>query len=159
MNQKLSDWASIAQIVSGIAVVVTLVFLVVGIQANTYTTRAAMYASSIEGLNNLLSTMMADPDLSRIFAAAGSGNTADLDGLDQVRWALFLVNTYRTYDTAYSMWSYGLFGDNEWSRFESQVCANYQLVIDAGVSEAVSSVISEGFAEFIQSTCIDQSSL
>lgn len=32
MNLKLSDWASIAEIVSGIAVVATLIFLIRGIQ-------------------------------------------------------------------------------------------------------------------------------
>ena len=41
MKQKLSEWASIAEIVSGIAVVITLVFLIFGIRENTEVTRAA----------------------------------------------------------------------------------------------------------------------
>jgi hypothetical protein len=48
---KLSDWAGIAEIFSGIAVVVTLVFLIIGIRENTEVTRAATYADLLDGLN------------------------------------------------------------------------------------------------------------
>ena len=51
MTQKLSDWASIAEIVSGIAVVVALVFLVVGIRENTEMARASMYERTFDSLN------------------------------------------------------------------------------------------------------------
>ncbi len=41
MNQKLSDWASIAEIVSGVAIVVTLIVLILQVQGNTDELRAA----------------------------------------------------------------------------------------------------------------------
>jgi len=50
MNQKLSDWASIAEIISGIAVLVTLVFLVLEIRAGTNVTRASMYGDILDSL-------------------------------------------------------------------------------------------------------------
>ena len=40
MNQKLSDWASIAEIASSVAVVVTLIVLVVEVRGNTEAIRA-----------------------------------------------------------------------------------------------------------------------
>ena len=40
MNQKLSDWASIAEITSSIAVVVTLIVLVIEVRGNTAAIRA-----------------------------------------------------------------------------------------------------------------------
>ena len=41
MNQKLSDWAAIAEIISSFAVVVTLIFLIAEISGNTEATLAA----------------------------------------------------------------------------------------------------------------------
>ena len=41
MNQKLSDWASLAEIISGVAVVVSLVVLIAEIRGNTDEVRAA----------------------------------------------------------------------------------------------------------------------
>ena len=52
MKRQLSSWASGAEIISSIAVVVTLVFLVIGIRENTAITRASVYATSIEGIND-----------------------------------------------------------------------------------------------------------
>jgi hypothetical protein len=41
MNKKLSDWASIAEIVSGVAAEIALIFLIVGIRSNSEMTRVA----------------------------------------------------------------------------------------------------------------------
>ena len=41
MNQKLSDWANLAEIVGSFAIVVTLVILIVEVRANTAATEAA----------------------------------------------------------------------------------------------------------------------
>ena len=43
MNQKLADWASIAEIISGIAVVVTLIVLIVEVRDNTEVLRVSAY--------------------------------------------------------------------------------------------------------------------
>ena len=42
MNQKLSDWASLAEIVSAVAVVATLIFLIIEIRGNSEAIRADM---------------------------------------------------------------------------------------------------------------------
>ena len=57
---KLEKWALIAEISSGIAVVFTLVILIFGIQDNTNATRGSVYATSIESLNALNRTIMAN---------------------------------------------------------------------------------------------------
>ena len=62
MNQKLSDWASIAEIISGIAVVVTLIFLIAGIRENTAVLRGSSYSNTLESLNQLQASIMADSE-------------------------------------------------------------------------------------------------
>ena len=51
MNPKLSDWASVAEIASGLVVVVTLLVLIISIRENTDMIRATTYSQSINALN------------------------------------------------------------------------------------------------------------
>jgi hypothetical protein len=110
---KLEKWALVAEISSGIAVVFTLVILIFGIQDNTNATRGSVYATSIESLNALNRTIMADSELSRIYSAFFQGRASELEGLDRVRLNNIVVTMFRTYDMAYSMDKYNLFGENE----------------------------------------------
>jgi hypothetical protein len=48
MAVKLSDWANVAEVVSGVAVVITLIFLILSIRENTEITRAAAYDTFAE---------------------------------------------------------------------------------------------------------------
>lgn len=62
MSRKLSDWANAAQIVSGIAVVVTLLFLILGIRENTAITRATAYDRNMDSLNYVRNVLVTDPE-------------------------------------------------------------------------------------------------
>ena len=155
MNQKLSDWASIAEIGSGIAVVVTLVLLILGIRENTDMTRASMFASSIESLNATERAIMADPDLARVFLALRAKETNNLDADDRNRLIFIIALQVRTFDMAYSMQRYGLYGDNEWSRFERNLCAAYQRAAAAGYDQLVSDLTTPEFMNFVRSSCPD----
>ena len=149
MNQKLSDWASIAEILSSIAVVVTLVFLAVGIQDNTNVTRAAVYASSIDSLNEFESTILTDPELSRIYLAYLGSETAGLDPVDANRLTLIVAILFRTYEKAYYSERYDLIGEEEWGRFERMICINYARAETAGQEETIRNLMTEEFMRYI----------
>jgi len=74
MKLKLSDWASVAEIASGIAVVLTLVILILSINKNTAVTQASMFAGLVEDLNNIYYTVVPDPELRRIWSQYIGGN-------------------------------------------------------------------------------------
>jgi len=63
MNQKLSDLASLAEIVSGVAVVVTLVFLVIGIRDNADVTRFSVYSDLLNEINENERARINNPEL------------------------------------------------------------------------------------------------
>lgn len=65
MKLRLSDWANIAEIGSGLAVLVTLVLLFLGILENTQVTR--VYNDVVDSINELSKDMYRDPQLSRIW--------------------------------------------------------------------------------------------
>ena len=79
MNQKLSNWASSAEIVSAISVVVTVLFLIVGIQENTAITRVSVYGDLMESITQLEALSLQDADLDRALSAFYDGTTDSLD--------------------------------------------------------------------------------
>jgi hypothetical protein len=110
MNQKLSDWASIAEIVSGIAVVVSLIFLIAGIRENTEITRAAAYERSIDSFNEWRMWLSSDDELRRGYETwfAGHGDDLDEDILSRVGWAVNVV--WAIYEKSYFANQAGTFG-------------------------------------------------
>ncbi len=66
MNRKLSDWASIAEIVSSVAVVVTLIFLLVELRENTAAIRSTNYQSIAERVESRQMTLATSPQLSQL---------------------------------------------------------------------------------------------
>lgn len=155
MKFRLSDWASIAEIVSGFAVVSTLVILILGVAENTEVTRASMYADGIESLNQLNHTIAADPELSRMWSAYHDRQTADLTESEKDRLETVIVSMFRTYDTVFSMARYDLLGDNERFRFERQICVNIQNAAAAGYTQILHQLTSDDFSRFTETNCLD----
>ena len=154
MNQKLSDWASIAEIVSGIAVVVTLIFLIVGIRENTAVTRAAAFDRNIDSINQIAITLAQDQELSRIFQYYQEEHL-DLDELSSDEWyrvRAIVRSILRIYETAYYSNQYGTLGSSEWSRFERQICRHRDRV-DAARWKEVESVLTDEFAGYVDESC------
>ena len=76
-NQKLSDWASIAEIVSGLAVVVTLIFLIVEVNGNTEATLAANRQSVAARVETMLLAVATSPELASVIEKAGQETPLD----------------------------------------------------------------------------------
>ena len=63
MNQKLSDWASIADVIAGIAVVISLVVLIVEVRSNTDAVVASNRQSTASRIEQIALTIATDPVL------------------------------------------------------------------------------------------------
>ena len=85
MKLKISELASFAEILSGIAVVTTLVILIIGIRENTDMTRALAYDRVIEGLNSVRGYVVQDPELADIYVAYSDGDISNLTAGERQR--------------------------------------------------------------------------
>ena len=153
MNQKLSDWASIAEIASGVAVVLTLVFLVLSINKNTEVTQASMFAGIIDGLNNINLTVVADPELRRIWSNYTGGTTSELSADEQEALFPIVFSRAGLLDTALSMRKSDLFGDNEWERIQQLICREAGRAESAGLQQIVMSALTDDYRDFVAATC------
>jgi hypothetical protein len=153
MKWKLSDWASVAEIASGIAVVVSLFFLILGINKNTEVTQASMFAGLVEGLNNGYEPILSDPELRRIWALYIGGNSANLSPEDVRTLIPIIVGRANLLDTALTMRNADLIGENEWGRFEQLICREYQRAVDVGADDIVMSSSTKNYRNFITASC------
>jgi hypothetical protein len=151
---KLSDWASIAEITSGLAVVVTLVFLVIGIRDNTAVARAQMFDSTLRGLAEFRTLLITDPEIASLWDAFRRGEADTLSGPDATRIRQFVILTYEAQQRAYYAWKYRVLGESEWSRFEIQICAQYPRArASENVTRGLAAVLTPEFWEYVQATC------
>ena len=153
MNQKLSDRASIAEIVSGIGVIVTLIVLVFGIRENTAITRASMYSDMITSFNEQMRPTYADPAFSRLYDSYYRQATAELDAVDQRRLQILVGAGLKFYESAYFAREYGVVGDAEWRRHQAAICVQRERAEAAGVYVTQTIALTEEFREFMTTLC------
>ena len=154
MNKKLSDWASIAEIVSGIAVLITLIFLVLGIRENTAVTRAAAFDRNIDSINQIAITLARDEELMRLFQYYQDDHL-DIDELSSEEWArvrAIVRSILRIYESAYYSNQYGTLGLSEWSRFERQDLSPPSRM-DMVQWNDIESVLTQEFANYVDKSC------
>lgn len=155
MNQKLSDWASIAEIVSGIAVVLTLIFLIVGIRENTAVTRVSVYSDLTQEFSQTDMLRIQDAGFARVVEAFFEETTEALDESDR-RTAVAYVNViFRNYEKAYFSREYDIIGDEEWSRFEALICSNSRRARLMGVELTEAEILTNSFREYMKASCIE----
>jgi hypothetical protein len=128
MNHKFADWASIAEVISGIAVVITLVFLVVGIRENTEINRAAAYDRSIDGMNQWRFEVSQNPELARMYGAHEGlfGADAGPEEVDYFRLSLIVNAVWGVYEKSYYANRYGVWGHRN-GRDSRSNCANGEM--------------------------------
>jgi len=153
MRFRLAEWANIAEIVSGIAVVFTLIFLVVGINENTEIARAVAYESQITSLNDIRKTLVQDRELMLAWQAYQRGEIESLSEIDRIRVEYQVNILWAVYEKAWVSFTYGIIGAAEWARFERLICLNSDLLQANAMEDIVTPQLTEKFVEFIDETC------
>jgi len=155
MKLNLLEWASLAEIASGLAVLITLIVLIIGVNENTDVMRASFYKDYVDSLNEFQASVLVDPDALRVWDAYinGNGAAAALDGLDQQRLATAILAILRIYEAAYFSNRYGVLGGEEWSRFETMLCRHHANVLAARRTDLLSGPLTEEFGQYMEDRC------
>lgn len=146
---KLEKWALIAEIVSGAAVLVTLVFLVVGIQENTDVTRFSVYSGLLDELNENERTRLANPDLRPAWEAYIQ-ETGEAGNSDGPLWGMVAL-TFRSYEKAFFARKYQIIGEAEWGRFERLICIHDRRAQVADLE--FEQILTNEFMDYIDTQC------
>lgn len=148
-NERIKNWAHVAEIFSGIAVLVTLVFLILEIRGNSDLIRANTFNRSIESLIDYRMQIASNETSLRVMTQHWGVDSAEL-----LRRQLLVVNLWSIYEKTYFSRQYGLVGPAEWERFESRICGYVKQ--EDGLkfwSKNVANFMTDEFRDYVESRC------
>ena len=150
---KLSEWASIAEIASGLAVLITLIFLVVGVRENTAVTRVAAYDSLMNSLNDIDANLLRDAGLNQNVLSYYRNDGREFTDMERGQVRRYLIMLFRTYERAFYGRQYDVVGESEWQRFEVTICRNWNQAQSSGMLPPESYGLTVDFADYLTETC------
>jgi hypothetical protein len=153
MSQKLSNLANVAEVLSGIAVVITLVILILGIRENTEVTRASMFQNTTGRLIEWRDRSIDDPEIAVLLRSVFDSNYDGISEVDSFRQSQLMLSLFQIYEQAYFANKSGFLGEQEWSRFERPICQFYSLSAGSPWGLAVLGSMTEEFAGYVEVSC------
>jgi len=129
MKEKLQEYALIAEIISGIAIVISLVFVGIQIQQgteetaiNTSAIRTSAYQDLTGQMLDIYSGITTSPQLAELFYKAHCGQA--LSPVEEVQMRTYGIQTIRHGDMAYQMYEQGLINQDQLGNANAILLAN-----------------------------------
>ena len=116
-KKSIKRWALFAEIISGVAVVISLIFLIVEIRGNSDLIRANAFNRSIESLIDMRMQIASNDESLRVMTEHWGIESPDI-----LRRQLIAVSMWSIYEKTYYSHQYGLVGIAEWERFDTRIC-------------------------------------
>ncbi len=151
--------------VSGIAVVATLVFLALETRENTNAIQAQTYQALTSELNTVRRTM-AEPENFEVFMKLIKFEYETLSKEEQISYIFLAGAKWGVYESAFYARERGILGENEWGRFGDAICRNLivdkpfwdpqdqRLVLPVGkISYGISSGLTPNFKKYVETLC------
>jgi hypothetical protein len=118
---KLQRWALGAEVISGIAVVVTLIFLVVEMRENTNAIQAQTYQELMRDINRWRSSIR-DLEREGLFVRIAEQGSEGVSEGEYLEVRLVFLELWGIYETAFFANERGILGPAEWARFDFMIC-------------------------------------
>jgi len=152
MKMKLQEYASFAEIISSLAVLLTLVFFVVELRESTEVTRSAAFGNTTEQLTSLRLTVISDELLSAVWQEYLTENIESQTQLENLRLNGIVLTVLAIYEDAYYSYDYGIMGEREWSRFPPRICQHYERLQRLNLNSWFGSLTPE-FSKYVENQC------
>ena len=146
-SERLGRWAHLAEIVSGTAVVGTLIFLIFEIRENSDLIRANTFEHSMESLIDWRMKIVSNEQSLQTMAEYWNSESPEI-----LRRQLLVVNMWSIYEKTYYSQKYGLIGPAEWDRFERVIC-KYTDSSPGFWKDNVAKFLTEDFRDFVIRKC------
>jgi len=156
MNRSnIQDIAQVAEIVAGISIVVTLVFLTFEMRSNTDAIRAQTYQDLMTQVNEWREMHVVDEGLLDLQEKKRSGGWESLSRAEYRRMWFREIMIWGIYESAYFAKERGTLGQEEWIRFETLMCVRFQRPDDWDPpgDRKMTFVLTPAFSQFVVDTC------
>lgn len=123
MKQKLQEYALLAEIISAVAIIASLLFVGVQLKQNDKTNQVSAYqALTSESIDSLYQTVL-DRDVATLFAAGQAGD--ELDEIDTLRINLWFLALIRQSELAYVQFENGFIEESQLQILVSGLSRNW----------------------------------
>jgi len=109
---KLSDWASIAELVSAIAVIISLLYVGIQVKENTNEIRAANRQQLVSRTHTATQLVAANPELAGIFTKIAEGTT--LSAREHVQFDYFVYGMLKDMEEGFLLYREGRLDEEYW---------------------------------------------
>ena len=157
---KIEKFAAIAEIVSSVAILVTLVFLAVQTSQNTQAiteqtaiTRYSVYDANNTSIINWRSSLIENPELRRAwFELANSPDSSRMNPQERTTGYFLATSLFSIYDNAYMAHELGVMDAGGWERFRDRICVDYSRFQNTAWPNAKPFLNSQ-FTEYVENSC------
>lgn len=153
---RLEKWALVAEVISGIAIVASLIVLIFEIRESTELARIAAYDAASRDFDESRRFALTNPDLLELSVALRNGELPNIETEPQegLRAVLFLLTSFSETERAYLAYQAGIFGEDEWARVHRSECIRWgQLRQAADYYSRVSFRLTDRYVDHLNSTC------
>jgi len=157
MRKTLSDWGVIAEIISAVAVTLSLVFVGLQIRDNTIASQAATYQASVAYDIELLTSISASPETAQIYDSFRRDASDGLDAGESLQALFLFTAVFRHLENIYLQYKLGMLSDESWKTREALLAG---LVKSPGYEKFAASIqwqlFSGAFVDYVTQIRSDQ---
>ena len=128
---QISEWGSIAEVVTAIAVVISLIYVGLEVHRNTVTQVQASTQALITDINRSYEIIAENSELSCIYMR-GMADFSVLSAHEKLRFSAYAMMAFRSLEDLHTQWLEGLVDARIWAGFERQMG---EVVQEAGLRQ------------------------
>ena len=117
----LLDWGAIGELIGGIAIIVSLIYVGAQIKQNTKATKVSTSHAFLHIYGAIVSQISGEKEFRDIYWRDLEG-LSNLQGSESAAFAAWAIQTFRTWETFWYQWQEGVFDDHLWSGRKTQFC-------------------------------------
>ena len=149
---KLEHWAQIAEVLSGIAVVVTLILLVMELNQGRVATQINTYHELVSDLSALDVAIASDDTYFRNIVE----NNGEMSEVERRKQRRYLRAFFRIIESAYFAFHGGSINAIQWERFDRNVCGAWGQA-DVKQRRDYAFILTEEFVTHLNRNCLSGS--
>ena len=154
-KSKLKIFALIAEIVSGVAVLITVILLLYGVWENTNAVKVDTYDRLLSDMTAVFMTSATDDELAEAIRIRRNEDSKTQSEFQQfIDWRFFQA-LYLIYERAYIQWESGNMDDYQFERFRVHMCSADANGMDPELVKLIEDVTSQRFTDFTRS-CLSE---
>lgn len=153
----LLEWGALGELIGGIAIIVSLIYVGAQIKQNTKATMIATSQDFIHMHSELVSPISDRKEFRDIYWRGLQG-LSNLKGSESAAFIAWIIQTFRAWESYWFQWQEGVFDDRLWRGWQAQFC---DLFIHVGAQEAWSlrrHQLSKEFQEYVDQHVVGASS-